>query len=410
MVTLKIAWRDIMRQRSRTWLTIAAITFCTVSLLLTMALTRGMHQQMIQSGARAFTGHFQVQKKGYLEKPTLYNTFALPGQAVDALESDKRVEGVAPRVLSEGLASSDDTTAGVIIVGVDPVREAKATTLAKSVRKGSFLDINDSQGVVLGVTLAENLKVDVGGEIQIMLQSFYGSLQLRFYKVAGVVGTGSPDFDQALLIMPLAELQSFLDMEDKISHVAVVLKNPRVRPWVMAKAQDLLDGLDGEGLVLVKWEKITPELYEYVMLDNAGGVLYLAILVIVVAFVVLLTITMSVLERIPEFGVQLAIGARPSTIFKIVMTESFLMGAVGIALGLLIASGPAYYWSVHPIYIESYAEAFKEFGMKPEISTILLPVMYMATFMIMMVITMGVSIFPAVRASRIKPVDALRYV
>jgi len=365
---------------------------------------------MIQSGARAFTGHFQVQKKGYLDKPTLYKTFALPEQAVDALESDKRVEGVAPRVLSEGLASSDDATAGVIIVGVDPVREAKATTLARSVRKGSFLDMKNSQGVVLGVTLAENLKVDVGDEIQIMLQSFYGSLQLRFYKVAGVVGTGSPDFDQALLIMPLAELQSFLDMEDKISHVAVVLKNPRVRPWVMAKAQDLLDGLDGEGLVLVKWEKITPELYEYVMLDNAGGVLYLAILVIVVAFVVLLTITMSVLERIPEFGVQLAIGARPSTIFKIVMTESFLMGAVGIALGLLIASGPAYYWSVNPIYIESYAEAFKEFGMKPEISTILLPVMYLATFLIMMVITIGVSIFPAVRASRIKPVDALRYV
>jgi putative ABC transport system permease protein len=410
MIILKIAWRDIMRQRTRTWLTIAAIAFCTVSVLLTMAFARGEHQQIIQSGVSTFPGHFEIQKQGYLNDPALTKSFTPPAKLIKDLENDGQVQGVAPRVIYQGLASSDQSTAGVMIVGADPALEARATTLARKVSAGRFLTAADGKSVVLGATLAENLKVKVGDEIEIMAQSFYGSLQLRFYKVLGIIRTGSPDFDQALLIMPLGELQSFLEMGGEVSEISVVLKSPRARDRVEALARSELQGPAGQDLVIVPWEKIMPEMVEFVMLDNAGAVLYLAILVVVVAFVVLLTITMSVLERMREFGVLLAIGTRPRRIFQIIMTESFLMGIVGTAIGLAIATIPSWYFSVHPINISSWAAAAAEFGMEPYLRTILMPLMYYATVVIMMIITMAVSIFPAVRAARIKPVEALRYV
>lgn len=410
MIILKIAWRDIMRQRTRAWLTIAAITFCTLSLLMVMSFAKGQHQSWIQITVSSFTGHFQIQDQGYLDDPTLFKSFSPPPEVLRSLEVDPRVLGAAPRLITQGLLSSDEGSAGVMIVGTAPAMEAKATTLAQKVRQGSFLDPGRQNGVVLGVTLAKNVKAGIGDEVDILVQSFYGSLQLRTFEVIGTMATGTPEFDQALLMMDLSELQSFLEMEGRVSEIAVVLTSPRVRDKVMEEAQKRLDAGGESKLVLTPWEKVTPELYELVMVDNASGVLYVSILVIVVAFVVLLTITMSVLERMREFGVLLAIGARPLRVFAMVLIESLMMGVIGTALGLALGTIPCWYWYKHPILIESMAETFAVYGMKPEIQTLLTPAMYLGCIAIMAVIVISVSILPALRAARIKPVEALRYV
>lgn len=399
-----------MRQKVRTGLTVAAITFCTFSILLTMATARGMHQEMIQTSVSIFTGHFQIQAQGYLDDPGLEKSFTLPPRVVRDLEADEDVMGVAPRVVSGGLVSTDAKTAGAIIVGVDPEREARSTTMMKKVRDGRFLEPGDQKVAVVGTTLARNMGLKVGDEIQLMVQSFYGSLELAFFRVKGTVETGSPDFDQSLLVLPLSATQEIFELDDMITEASVVLKSERSKKRVMALARQSLDREGSSPLLVVQWEELLPELVEFVLLDNAGGVLYLAILVLVVAFIVLLTITMSVMERVREFGVLMAIGTRPRRVFGVIMIECIMLGLLGTALGLLLGSGPCYYWSVHPIPMAEWADAYKEFGIEPMLRTILIPAMYWGTTLIMMVIVVLASLIPAFRATRIRPVEAMRHV
>jgi len=410
MITLKLAWRNVMRQKIRTALTVAAITFCTVSILLTMAMAHGMHQQMIQKSLRVFTGHFQIQEEGFLDNPSLNKAFEVPEDVFEVLQNDSRVVGVAPRISSGGLANTDESTSGVAIVGAAPEKEKGVTTLFTNVRRGESLVEGDTNKVVLGETLAENMGTELGEEVQLMVQSYYGSLELGFYEVKGAIATGTPEFDRSLVVMTLPDMQNLFRMEGMITEATVVLDEGVEKGPVIAMVRDKLQGKDD--LVVVPWEDLMPELVELLFLDNAGAVLYLAILVVVVAFIILLTITMSVMERVKEFGVLLAIGISPKRIFFMIFLECLIIGALGIVLGLIIGTIPAYYWSVNPIDMAAYAEAYEEFGMgmEPSITTLLNVTMYWSTALIMAVITALSALAPAFRAVRISPVEAMRHV
>lgn len=414
-----------MRQRARTGLTLSAIIFCAAVILLMMAFTRGGHQQMIRSAVTVLSGHFQIQGKGYLDDPSLDKGFVLPEELMAKLDSDERVAGVAPRVIAYGLLATDNQTAGSMVIGLDPARELKATTLARKVRVGRFLEPDDKKSIVIGTTLAKNMEVEIGDEIQLMVLSYYGGMELSFYKVVGMVKTGIQEVDQALVLMPLADLQYLVEMEDMVTEVAVVLKSSRDRKAVLAGAHAVLKSSreskvvlagthiiidDTDEIVLVNWEDIMPQLYQFVLLDDAGAVLYLLVLVIVVGIIVLLTISMSVLERMKEFGVLLAIGAKPARIFWKVIIESAILGSIGTVFGLMLGSIPSYYWLVHPIdFSASYGALAEQFGIEPIITTEIMFAMYPGTALIMMVLVVGMAVIPAVRASRIKPVDALRH-
>ncbi len=410
MITLKLAWRNVMRQKTRTWLTISAIAFCAVSILFTMAFARGGHQQLIQASVSVFTGHLQIQEEGYLDDPSLYKAFKAPHEILDELQRDERVGGVAPRIEHGGLITTEEHTTGALIVGIDPAKERKATRLFDKTSKGRPLQQGDRDRVVLGKTLANNLEVAIDDEVQVMAQSFYGSLELRFYKVAGIVDTGTPDFDRTLVVVPIEEMRDLLQMQGLVTNVAVVLESARAKDDLVQKTREMLDGHQAGDLVVVPWEDILPEMVELLFLDNAGAVLYLLILVVVVAFIVLLTITMSVMERVKEFGVLMAMGAKPCRVFMTIMIECMIIGMVGTVLGLLIATGPCWYWSIHPIRFSSMEEAMAAFGMEPEIKTILIPAMYWGAALIMMVITVTASVFPALRAARTRPAEAMRHV
>jgi len=405
-----MAWRNVMRQKVRTGLTVSAITFCTFSLLMMMAFARGGHQQMIQSAVSMFTGHFQIQVEGYLEDPTLYKSFELPEELISKISRQDKVRGVAPRIVGGGLVSTEMNTTGGMIAGVDPAREFEATTLLRSPREGERLKPGDRDKAMLGRGLAENLEVGVGDEVQLMIQSYYGSLELGFFEVTGIVDTGNPELDRAMIVIPLERMQSLFEMEGLVTEVAVVLETERAKEELMEFVRRSLPGSGRSELAVVPWEEVLPELVELLFLDNAGGVLYMAILVVVVAFIVLLTITMSVMERVKEFGVLMAIGIRPRRVFMTIMIECFIIGVMGIAIGLALGTVPSWYWSVHPIELSGWAEAAEQFGMRPVIKTILMPAMYWGSALIMLVITVLSSVFPALRAARISPADAMRHV
>src|SRR4051794_14238362 len=164
MVFVKLAWRNILRNRRRTALTVTAIAFGVAALVFTWALFDGANSQSINSMTGTFTGHVQIHHRGYTDDPSLERTFTDAQVGIGKLESIPGVVSASPRIETSVLISTDENSRGVLLVGVDPVQEPKVTALQNKIASGSYLDPGRSGEILLGSSLAKTLKVGLGGE------------------------------------------------------------------------------------------------------------------------------------------------------------------------------------------------------------------------------------------------------
>ncbi|HOW81248.1 MAG TPA: FtsX-like permease family protein, partial [Spirochaetota bacterium] len=225
--------------------------------------------------------------------------------------------------------------------------------------------------------------------------------------IVGLFDTGNPELDQALVIMPLARAMETFTMMGYINSIAVRLKSVDDMPSVRS---DIMKRTDAEEIEVMGWDGLMPELVQFIIMDDAGAYITDFILLMIVAFGILNTIQMSVYERIREFGVMLAIGTRPSQVRTMILYESVFISLIGIALGLLLGSAVSYYFSIHPIDYSDYAEEMKVWGM----STLLFPARITAlnlwvTSLFILVLAFVFSFFPAQRASKLRPIEAIRH-
>ncbi|MCK4385522.1 MAG: ABC transporter permease, partial [candidate division Zixibacteria bacterium] len=321
-IFLKMAWRNVWRNKRRTLLTVAAIAFAVAISVFMRGLQRGTYEQMINNVIRINTGYLQIHKKGFWENKTLRYTFKPDQHLSEILSSQPRITSFAQRVEADGLASAEENTNGVLIIGVDPQAEAKATTLKEKIKKGIFLSQNTPQGTVIGETLAKNLKVDLGEEITLLVQGFDGSLGAGLYSVEGIFRTGDPGLDGGVVFLNLKAAQELFWLGDRISQVLIFVDD--ISNLKMA-TQNLRAELDKNTYEVMPWDELMPELVQMIAFDNASGQLFLMLLILVVAFGILNTVLMSVFERVKEFGVMMALGMKPKKIVGLVFIESTLL-------------------------------------------------------------------------------------
>ena len=407
-IFLKMAWRNVWRHKRRTLLTVAAIAFAVAISVFMRGLQRGTYEQMINNVIRINTGYLQIHKKGFWENKTLRYTFKPDQHLSEILSSQPRITSFAQRVEADGLASAEENTNGVLIIGVDPQAEAKATTLKEKIKKGIFLSQNTPQGTVIGETLAKNLKVDLGEEITLLVQGFDGSLGAGLYSVEGIFRTGDPELDRGVVFLNLKAAQELFWLGDRISQVLIFVDD--ISNLKMA-TQNLRAELDKNTYEVMPWDELMPELVQMIAFDNASGQLFLMLLILVVAFGILNTVLMSVFERVKEFGVMMALGMKPKKIVGLVFIESTLLSLIGVISGNIIGFGLNWYFSYHPISLsETLAEVMEEFGftaqlfVKPTFSTFL--EVTIAVFVISLIMT----IYPTIKATRFRPVEALRHI
>ncbi len=403
-----MAWRNVWRNPRRTGLTIAAAVFAVVLVIFSVALAAGSHEKMIEDSVRVNAGHIQVTGRDYLEKRTLEQYVSWSSDIESALGDTEGVEGVAPRVVSFGLLSRGPATRGVAVLGVDPVREGSVTTLLSRVQEGAFLSPRGSHEIVLGERLARILSAGIGDEV--LLYSIAYSLETAYdlFRVVGIVKLPHVDMDRSLSLVSLADAQAFFVYGDRVSEVAIRTADSDAVPAVMAS---LGRSLDGEDVEIHAWWDTMPELEQFIVLDDAGMYILLAILVIVVGFGILNTILMAVLERKRELGVMLALGLRPWSIFRIVYLESLLLAVVGLSIGLALGLPLVLWFEANPILLAGEsAEAMALFGFEPQLTWRLEPLNPIGSIVTILIVAAAAALYPALRASRARPADALRSV
>ena len=401
-ITLRLAWRNLWRQPRRTWLTVGAMVFSNVLLVFMISLQFSMYDLMINNSLRAFSGHMQVQAPGYLDDQSMRQTVADIVPLADRLRGEFPDASIAARASAFVLASSEERTYGIAVYGVEPAFEASASSIPGLVAEGRFVAAGDE--VVIGTVLARNLRVAIGDELTVLGRGLDGSFAAAVLTIVGIFDSGIPDLDRSIAEIPLATFQEVFFMRGGGHHIVV---NAPTIEAVTGYAQRIRAALPPD-LELHDWEALQPGLKQAITADMSSSFFIYGVLVVLVAFSVLNTGLMSVLERTREFGILMALGIAPGRLGRLVLLETALMGSIGIALGALLGGVITGYFSVNGFVMPGMEEMAVRFNLPAR----LYPGISAATLFVGPLIVFGVSViatlYPAIRLNRLHPIEAMR--
>jgi ABC-type lipoprotein release transport system permease subunit len=348
---LQLAWRNLWRNRRRTFITMAAIAFGYAMLLFVACLMAGLRWQMIQNGTCLVMSQIQIHAPGYYPNRSLQKTLGgRKGTDVSALlaavSADRRVSAVAPRVYGYALLSAAHRSAGVELMGVVPDQEPKITTLNTQIAKGTYLTTRVPKGVVIGDKLASTIGIELNSEIVLLTQAADGSMGNDVYTVVGILHTGLDAVDRGLVLMSLSSLQDLLHLAPaRIHEVGIKLNHITAASSVAAALEVRL----GKSLPVrvMAWPELAPELANYVQFNHGVTVVLFFIFFLVAVIGVMNTMLMAVYERTREFGMLMAVGMRPAQVIGLILTEAAGLGVASLVVGATLGVPLLWYLQVH---------------------------------------------------------------
>ncbi|HPR31733.1 MAG TPA: FtsX-like permease family protein [Prolixibacteraceae bacterium] len=421
---LKIAWRNLWRNKRRTLITAASIFFAVFFAIFMRSFQLGTYGYMIEQSIESYTGYLQVQNPEYADDPSIDHSLALNPNVLRPVREHPNVEAVSPRIESFALISSGILSKGIMISGIDPLLEegvsnpaqrlvryqiskdaiarlkeernlpaslfARLDSLSDQVYSNEkqlaadleleesseylptiqryislshrFLTPGDS-GVVISYRLARYLKVTAGDSIVLMGQGYQGISAAGVYPVRGLVRMASPELDNKLVYMDLGEARKFFSLNDRVSYLAINLNEPSE---MVETQKDLQETLGFDQLVVKNWEEILPTLKQQIEGDNVSGKVFIGILYAIVFFGIFGTVVMMIAERRREFGVMIAVGMKRRKLSLIVSVEMLLLGIVGTLSGMLASVPVLLYGHYSPIHLTGeMARMYEEMGFDP---------------------------------------------
>lgn len=403
----KLAWRNIWRNKTRSIITILAVTFAVMLSIAMRGLQLGTYAVNIKTVVNMFPGYLQIQKEGYQKNPSLQKCFSFDPQLHDLLEAEPLIAGYTPRVVGDGLISFKDNSAGSAILGIAPENEQNVSEIMSKINRGRFFQGDSSSEIVIGYTLLNNLQAEIGDTVVILAQGYDGSLGNLLFKIVGSIKTGSPDFDSGAVFMGIATAGDLLALYGRIHMVAIKLQDLDDIPTVLSH---LNAGLQNSDLATLKWNEIMPDFEQTIQLDNIGGILFLGILVVVVAFGIMNTVLMAVTERFREFGVTLSIGMPQRKLVLQVFLETLFIALIGIVIGNILAAGINYYIVQNPIVFGGeFAELYAEYGFLPRLESSLKAHIFWNNSLSTLLISIFACLYPLYKVYKLEPLKGIRY-
>ena len=404
---LKLGWRNIGRNKRRLLLTLSAIAFATFATIGMRGIQLGTYAVNIKNVVQLFSGYLQIQREGYQKNPSLRLNYVLDNKLLNRIKSIPQIKGYAPRVYGDGLSSYKENSFGTGIFGIDPQREKNVTNIMERVKDGRFFTSDTTNEVVLGYKLMENLKAKIGDDIVILTQGFDGSLGNMKFKIVGTIKVGVPELDAMAAFIGLSKAQQLLVLPNRIHAIAL---NVGSLDDMEPVKEELKSRISSKELVVLSWDEVMPDFKQSIELDNISGILMLTILIIIVAFGILNTVLMSVMERFNEFGITLSIGMPQMKLVYLVFIETFFITLLGLALGNLIGWGINYYLIQNPIQFGSeIGKIYEEYGFLPVIVSTLDPWIFINTTLSILGISFLACFYPAYKVFKLEPLKGIRY-
>jgi ABC-type lipoprotein release transport system permease subunit len=402
---LKIAWRNVWRNRRRSSIIIAAIALGLAGVIVYNALMIGMAVQMVENIVGTSLGDLEIHHRGFQESRALELTIDDPDRVLHLVNETEHVQAAAPRVRAQGLVSSARATAGVEIIGIDPASEPLVSTIARSLVRGRFLRADDEHAIYLGKALAEKLKVELGRKVVLMAQGLAPEMGSDAFRVVGIFKTASPDFDKATVYIPLTAAQRLLSLDGKISEVVARIDRQRNLEQVDAALETELDPSEYEVLT---WKKMAPDLVGMKRLWEGMLYLFAGVIYIAMVFGVTNTMLIAISERTRELGVLLALGTRPGRLFRQILLETVLMGLVSVGIGGALSLGLIWWLALQGLDLGWFVHGLEFMGLSRIIYPALTSMNLLISGLSALIAAVLAALWPAWRAIHLAPVEAIR--
>jgi len=402
--TWRFAWRNVGRNPRRTAIVVTAVAVGVGGILLTMAVNYGMVHQMVETAIGTELGHIQVHGQGFEDDPSLDIRIepergVRPGWAADLPD----VRAWAPRVRSQGLVFSPRASVGVRLIGIDPEREAEVSVLAESLVEGSFL--TERRRLLMGERLARRLHVAVGDKVVVSAQDVSGDMTGEAFRVSGLFRTASRELDEGAVFVRIDEGQRLLGLGEAISELVVLAEADRDLEALRTGMEQRL----GEGLEVRTWQELRPILVHMIdLFDSMGWIVYAAVFV-AMAFGIANVLLMSVFDRVREIGILMAIGMPPSRLVVGVVIESLILTGFGLLLGFALGLGSVALLR-DGIDLSGFGDDLSAYGIGNRIVPVLRAADIWVPIVVALVTAFLASLWPALRAVRTRPAEAVRQV
>jgi ABC-type lipoprotein release transport system permease subunit len=401
---LKIAWRNLWRNRRRTMITVTSVLFAVFLALMMRSMQLGSYAYMIESALKNSTGYLQVHARGYWADKSIDNSLEFNPELEARMKATGNISSAVPRLESFALISSGRQTKGVAVIGTDPALEDQVSGLKKRIISGNYLEPGQ-YGVLLSEGLASYMAAGVNDSIVLLGQGYHGVTAAAELPVVGIVRFVQPDMNNQLLYMDLGHAQEFYSAENRLTSVSLMLNDPDR----MLETAGILNEIDPEKLEVMTWKEMLFELVQYIESDNISGLFMLGILYMVVGFGILGTILMMTRERRREFGIMVAVGMKRTILATILMIESLIITIIGLAGGVALSLPVLTWFYHHPIQLKGeMAEAVLEYNMEPVMPFSMDPSMFYNQSFIVLIITLVALIYPLSVIARFKVIHAIK--
>lgn len=401
----KLAWRNIWRNKRRSFITIASITFAVFLACVMRSMQLGSYERMIENAARFYTGYIQIHKNGYWDEKTIDNSFQFDASLLTSVEKTKGVLVSVPRVESFALASFNNKTKGSLVMGIDPNREDDLTRIREKIIKGNFLD-NNTSGAIVSEGLAKYLHIEVGDTLVLIGQGYHGSNAAGLFPVQGIAKFNFPAQNNQTIYLTIQKAQWFYGLDNQLTSLALVVDKADNVDRIVG---DMTAKLDTATLEVMGWRDMMPELVQGIEIDSISGRIMLWILYAVIGFGMFGTFLMMTAERMYEFGIMMSIGMKRITMQFTIFLEMAMMVSIGLMTGIGISLPILIYYYHHPIFFGGeMAEVIEKFGIEAVYTFSLQPSLFYNQAWVILFMALILGIYPLFIIQKLKPVEAMR--
>lgn len=404
-----LAWRNIWRSRTRTLVVIGAIAMGVWAALFMSGFATGMMNSYVDNAIEQVVSHIQIHHPEFEQDKDVKYRIPDPEALQATLAADPDVQAVSIRSLSNGMIASSQMTRGVEVNGVVPEMEKNIRGLDQLVVAGEYFGESRGNQILIGRRLAEKLKVDVRKKIVLTFQDLDGNITSAAFRIVGLYKTQNKPFDESQVFVERSDLNRLLTANGKedstlIAHeVAVLLHNIDLVNSTANRWKAAFPDLD-----VATYREISPDLQLYEGQIKNVSLIYLTVIMLALLFGIINTMLMAVLERYRELGMLMAIGMNKFKVFGMIVLETLMLCLVAAPFGLLLGWATISYLGNRGLDLSAYSESIEQYGMSQIVYLGVDPIVYWQVPIGVALTALIASIYPALKAIRLRPVEAIR--